>query len=68
MMTSPKIGLDAFCQKLLVYENESNEVWVAYNDIVAFADLYYQTSTKPQQMINQRLKMTFSKAVTKPTE
>ena len=54
MMTSPKIGLDAFCQKLLVYENEDGEVWIAYNDIVAFAELYYQTSTKPQQMINQK--------------
>jgi len=63
MMTSPKIGLDAFCQKLLVYENEAGEVWIAYNDIVAFAELYYGESTKPQQMINQRLKMTFTKAV-----
>jgi uncharacterized protein (DUF302 family) len=68
MMTSPKIGLDAFCQKLLVYENEDGEVWIAYNDIVAFAELYYQTSTKPQQMINQRLKMTFTKAVTESSE
>ena len=64
MVSSPKIGLDAFCQKLLVYENEAGEVWIAYNDIVAFAELYYQSSTKPQQMINQRLKMTFKKAVT----
>ena len=64
MMTSPKIGLDAFCQKLLVYEKDNGEVWVAYNDIVAFAELYYSSSTKPQQMINKRLKMTFSKAVT----
>lgn len=65
MMTSPKIGLDAFCQKLLVYENSDDEVWLAYNDIVAFAELYYKQSTKPQQMINQRLKMTFTNAVTK---
>jgi len=63
MMTSPKIGLDAFCQKLLVYEKSNGEVWIAYNDIVAFAELYYQKSTKPQQMINQRLKMTFTQAV-----
>jgi uncharacterized protein (DUF302 family) len=47
----------------LVYENSDGEVWVAYNDIVAFAELYYKQSTKPQQMINQRLKMTFTKAV-----
>ncbi len=64
MVTSPKIGLDAFCQKLLVYKNEAGEVWIAYNDIVAFAKLYYGTSTKPQQLINERLKMTFTKAVT----
>jgi len=63
MMTSPKIGLDAFCQKLLVYEKDNGEVWLSYNDIVAFAELYYQKSTKPQQLINQRLKMTFTEAV-----
>ncbi|WP_276389242.1 DUF302 domain-containing protein [Eudoraea chungangensis] len=66
MVSTPKIGLDAFCQKLLVYENEHGEVWVAYNDIVAFSNLYYKTSTKPQQLINQRLKMTFTKAITNP--
>lgn len=65
MVNSPKIGLDAFCQKLLVYETDNGEVWVAYNDIVAFAELYYKQSTKPQQMINKRLKMTFTKAVKK---
>jgi uncharacterized protein (DUF302 family) len=65
MMTSPRIGLDAFCQKLLVYENKDGEVWLAYNDIVSFAKLYYQTSTKPQQLINERLKTTFTKAVSK---
>ena len=65
MMTSPKIGLEAFCQKLLVYEDADGVVWVAFNDIVAFANLYYGTATKPQQMINQRLIATFSKAVKK---
>lgn len=63
MMTTPKIGLDAFCQKLLVYEDANGKVWVAFNDIVAFSELYYQTSTKPQAMINQRLTETFTLAV-----
>lgn len=63
MMTTPKIGLDAFCQKLLVYQNDKDEVWIAFNDIVAFAELYYGASTKPQNMINKRLIMTFTKAV-----
>ena len=63
MMTTPRIGLDAFCQKLLVYQNDTGDIWVAFNDIVAFSELYYGTSTKPQQLINQRLIQTFTKAV-----
>lgn len=65
MMTTPRIGLDAFCQKLLIYQNETGEVWVAFNDIVAFSELYYDYSTKPQQMINNRLIETFTIAVNK---
>lgn len=56
MFDTPKIGLDAFCQKLLVFSNESNEVIVAFNDIPAFSELYYGRSTKPQELINGRLK------------
>lgn len=63
MMTSPKIGLDAFCQKLLVYEMINGEVWIAINDIVDFSNLYYSKATKPQQMINQRLITTFTEAI-----
>lgn len=63
MYTSPRLGLDAFCQKLLVFENEQKKVVVAYNDIPAFGELYYKKSTKPQQIINQRLKTVFVKAL-----
>jgi uncharacterized protein (DUF302 family) len=63
MKTTPKIGLDAFCQKLLVYQKSNGEVWIAFNNIVAFSELYYAKATKPQQLINQRLKATFNKAV-----
>jgi uncharacterized protein (DUF302 family) len=65
MHDSPKLGLDAFCQKLLIYENEMSEVFIAYNDIEVFANLYYGRSTKPQKVINERLEMTFEKAVKK---
>lgn len=51
-----------------VLENKNKEIWIAFNDIVAFAELYYNTSTKPQQLINERLKMTFTKAVKMNTE
>lgn len=63
MNDSPKLGLDAFCQKVLVYQSTEGKVIVAFNDIVAFAQLYYNRSTKPQEMINQRLKITFTTAV-----
>ena len=68
MMTTPKIGLDAFCQKLLVYQDDTGNVWVAFNDIVACSKLYYGQSTKPQKMINQRLKKVFNKAIKKVNE
>ena len=68
MFDSPKLGLDAFCQKLLISENEQAEVSVSFNDISAFANLYYGRSTKPQEMINARLKNTFEKAVKQDTK
>lgn len=65
MVTTPKIGLDAFCQKLLVNEDSDKHIFICYNDIVAFSELYYNTSTKPQHFINKMLKATFSKAIHK---
>lgn len=63
MHDSPKLGLDAFCQKLLVFENENQDIIVAYNDIEDFAELYYGRSTPPQKMINKRLRKTFEMAI-----
>ena len=64
MKTAPRLGLDAFCQKLLVLEDsDSGEVTIYFNRITDFAKLHYGTSTPPQQMIDQRLEATFSQAV-----
>lgn len=63
MFKCPKLGLDAFCQKLLVFEKD-NEVFIAYNDIVAFSELYCDTSTIPQRVINRRLQSVFEEAIT----
>lgn len=63
MHECPKLGLDAFCQKILVFEKE-NIVYVAYNDIVDFSDLYYDEWTIPQKVINKRIKGIFKKGVT----
>jgi len=60
MNSTPKLGLDAFCQKLLVFEDKGGAVWAAYNDITAFSNLYYDKATLPQRLIKRRLKSTIS--------
>lgn len=65
MAQFPAIGLDAFCQKLLVYADAETggNVKVIFNDIAALAELHYGTSAKPHHGLNQRLTQTFTDAV-----
>ncbi|MDV7143425.1 DUF302 domain-containing protein [Tropicimonas sp. TH_r6] len=63
MAQFPAIGLDAFCQKLLVYTADDGSVKVIFNDIAALAELHYGTSAKPHHGLNQRLTETFTGAV-----
>ena len=63
MAEFPAIGLDAFCQKLLVYEGDDGNAVVIFNDIAALARLYYGRSIEPHDMLNKRLTATFSAAV-----
>ncbi|AXI45592.1 hypothetical protein C1J03_05800 [Sulfitobacter sp. SK012] len=63
MAEFPAIGLDAFCQKLLVYEGSDGKAIVIFNDIAALARLHYGRSTEPHNLLNQRLTATFSGAV-----
>lgn len=62
MHESPRIGLDAFCQKLVVFE-KNKEVFIAYNDIVKFSELYYQKWTIPQRVVNYRLNKVYGEAI-----
>lgn len=64
MAEYPAIGLDAFCQKLLVYEGEDGNAVVLYNDIAALAELHYGQSAEPHTMLNKRLTETFKGAIT----
>ncbi|GAB5557379.1 MAG: hypothetical protein SchgKO_15920 [Schleiferiaceae bacterium] len=63
MAQYPRLGLDAFCQKILVFENQEGRVQIVYNDIVEFAKLYYGDYTKAHEVINGRLKQTFTAAL-----
>lgn len=68
MAQFPQLGLDAFCQKLLVYEDGDNEVRVIFNDIVAMAKLHYGRSAEPHAIINGRLTTTFEGAIRRPVK
>ena len=59
----PAIGLDAFCQKLLVYANEEGGSAVIFNDIAALAELHYGSSAEPHHGLNKRLTSTFQTAI-----
>ncbi|NOD95130.1 DUF302 domain-containing protein [Ruegeria sp. HKCCD4884] len=59
----PAIGLDAFCQKLLVYAHEEVGSVVIFNDIAALAELHYGSSAEPHYGLNKRLTATFRTAI-----
>ena len=62
MHDAPEIGLDAFCQKVLIYEKEG-KTYVCFSDMVAFSKLYYNRSNKGQQIVTKRMTEALQKAV-----
>lgn len=65
MAEFPRLGLDAFCQKLLVFEDDDETVRVAFNNIVAFAELHYGRSNGPQGVVDSRLAAAFGSATSR---
>ena len=63
MAKFPAIGLDAFCQKLLVYAGEDGGSVVIFNDIAAMAELHYGAISETASRTDERLTATFKKAV-----
>ena len=63
MAGAPTLGLDAFCQKLLVWEDETGVVRVSFNDLLAAADRVDAPKSIALRVINRRLKSTFSGAL-----
>jgi uncharacterized protein (DUF302 family) len=61
----PRLGLDAFCQKLLVFEHADGRVRVAFNDIVSLATLHYGQHNQPQEVVNSRLDAAFRTATSR---
>jgi len=69
MSQFPLLGLDAFCQKVLLLESSdnlapsNNKVSIHFNSIPDLAMLHYQQVAKPHEIINGRLVDTFTKAL-----
>jgi uncharacterized protein (DUF302 family) len=63
MAEFPRMGLDAFCQKLLVHQLPDGRVNVYYNEMPAMAEIHYADSALPHKVINRRMGATLSGAV-----
>lgn len=63
MAEAPTLGLDAFCQKLLIWEDESGAVRVSFNDLLALAERQEVSKNLALRVINRRLNSTFRAAL-----
>ena len=63
MASAPTLGLDAFCQKLLIWEDANGDVHVTFNDLIAIAERQRVPIGIPLRVINRRLKSTFADAL-----
>lgn len=63
MSKSPTLGLDAFCQKFLVWQDESGQVHLSFNDLLALAERQGVSKSVALRVINYRLNKTFSTAL-----
>lgn len=63
MASAPTLGLDAFCQKLLIWEDAEGVVHVTFNDLISVAKRQQVSIGVPLRVINWRLKSTFADAL-----
>jgi uncharacterized protein (DUF302 family) len=63
MREAPTLGLDAFCQKLLILEDANGAVQVIFNDLLALAERQQVPAGIPLRVVNRRINKTFSDAL-----
>ena len=63
MADAPTLGPDAFCQKLLLWQDSSGTVQVSYNDLLDVADRQNVKKNFALRVINYRLNSIFSNAL-----
>ena len=59
----PRMGLDAFCQKVLVFQKRDGRTWVLFNDMMAFAEMHYGDFSLPHRLISRRMRDTLGGAI-----
>jgi uncharacterized protein (DUF302 family) len=63
MRNAPTLGLDAFCQKFLVWQDDQQVVHLSFNDLVLVAERQGARKSLPLRVINFRLSRTFADAL-----
>ncbi len=63
MSTAPSLGLDAFCQKVLILQDANGGVRVIMNDLLALAERHDVRKSIALRIINWRIQKTFFKAL-----
>jgi uncharacterized protein (DUF302 family) len=63
MASAPTLGLDAFCQKLLIWQDKKGIVHVTFNDLLALAERQRVSGGLPLRVIDGRMRETFSTAL-----
>ncbi len=65
MSAAPSLGLDAFCQKVLVLQGSDGRVQVVMNDLLALAERHGVRKNLALRLINRRIQSTFTNALEK---
>ncbi len=63
MKGAATLGLDAFCQKFLVWEDAEGDIHLSFNDLLAIADRQDVSKSIPLRVINFRLSKAFTAAL-----
>ncbi|ARN74251.1 DUF302 domain-containing protein [Oceanicoccus sagamiensis] len=66
MSAAPTLGLDAFCQKFLLWQDKQGQVYLSFNDLVAMAERQGVNTSIALRVINFRLNSVFSEALAQP--
>ncbi|WP_231871059.1 DUF302 domain-containing protein [Halioglobus sp. HI00S01] len=63
MADAPTLGLDAFCQRFLVWQDGAGKTYLSFNDLTALADRQQVPTSIAIRVIEYRLGSVFGEAL-----